>query len=522
MEDIRWSLLTNHARVLSTLVQDPACRVRTIAEHLKLTERAVHNILKDLENDRFISKTKEGRRNSYTLHLDRSLPNTESGLSVAQLFRMLGSRPAVFLSIADDLQSADELLSEEMTAARWESLGDSFELSVLEESAAAGQRLKARERAGIDLSRSFFVTDDPNSAKAARTSGCSILFLMTGSGAKVLEEVPLEIPVFHTLLEAISWISRDEDLDRSIDEGAEVIRAGGLTVFPTETVYGLGADAMNEEAVRKIFRAKDRPYADPLISHVSSRDMVIPMVQSICEKAEQLMDAFWPGPLTLVFPKSPSVPDVVTAGNPTVAIRMPSHPVARDLISRAGVPVAAPSANSFGRTSPTTAEHVIDQLEGRFDAIIDGGACRVGVESTVLSLLTEPPTLLRPGGVTIEELESVVGPVAVKGSSPKVFDSPGMFPSHYAPKTPMVIVDDPSAYAHEEHIAVLLFTPDGIDYRSETFILSRSADPAEAAANLYDMMRRIDRKQLRLIVAQRLPSEGIGAAVNDRMGRAAT
>ena len=583
-----WRILTNHARVLLYLLHNPTARVRTIAGKLGITERAVHKLISELEEEHYLSRSRDGRRNIYELDLSAPVTiNEDDKLTVRELLERLSleriERPAVFLdrdgTLIEDrgyISSPDDIVLFDDTIDALHRLAGTYELFVVTNQSGIAKGLISREdadrvnaaldailqKAGItirkwyvcphnredgcdcmkpkprflleasnefrvDLARSFTIGDHPHDVLTGSEYGCTGLYLLTGHGEKHAAELPHDKLLFHSLSDAVSWIGTHGDargsLEAEIARGVEAIREGGLTAFPTETVYGLGADAMNEDAVRKIFIAKQRPFEDPLISHVSSRDMVLPMVGELPPKAVKLMDAFWPGPLTLVFRKSDLVPDAVTAGNPTVAIRMPSHPVALELIRRAGTPIAAPSANSFGKTSPTTAQHVIDQLEGRFDAIIDGGACRVGVESTVLSIVDEElPVLLRPGGVTIEEIEAVIGPITM--ALPKqelVFDSPGMFPSHYAPKTPMIMVDDPSLYAHESHIAVMLFRPSEVEYAGEVFTLSSSGNAAAAAARLYETMRRIDRLGLRLIVAQKLPETGMGVAVNDRMSRAA-
>jgi L-threonylcarbamoyladenylate synthase len=568
--DIPFNLLTNHARVLLALSQDPTMRVRTIAEEIAITERAVHKILRDLEKSAFIERRRDGRRNSYLLHLDRPIPGTTGitptvsqllgsitghiGRSAAVCITTSVLRPRTANSTRQDegIEAYQQILSEARASLpgsrlvvllcedehpdRSASASELFRQACEREmvplrryrdrpDSAEAVLLEIQQDLQLDLSRSFVVSDHPLLMDRSEQFGLTGLYVLTDEGSRLLESVPMHQALFHTLNTALRWITGHPEgvasLERTIAEGVEAIRNGGLTVFPTETVYGLGADAMNAEAVRKIFAAKNRPFQDPLISHVSSREMVYPMVSEVSEQAEALMDAFWPGPLTLVFPRSDRVPDVVTAGNPTVAIRMPAHRLALELIRRAGTPIAAPSANSFGRTSPTTAQHVEDQLAGRFDAIIDGGACRVGVESTVLSLIGTTPVLLRPGGVTIEQIEAVIGPILVKAPGvPVHFDSPGLFPSHYAPKTPMIMVDDPSLYAHEQHIAVMLFEPSAVPYEGMTFVLSPDGDPRGAAARLYDTMRTIDTFGLRLIVAQRLPQTGVGIAVNDRMHRA--
>ena len=233
--------------------------------------------------------------------------------------------------------------------------------------------------------------------------------------------------------------------DKQLDQAAEVLRSGGLVAFPTETVYGLGANALDEEAVKSIYRAKGRPSDNPLIVHIADTAAVKDLTDSIPGTAQALMDAFWPGPLTLVMPRSSLVPDIVTAGLDTVAVRMPSHPIASALIKKAGVPVAAPSANSSGRPSPTLARHVIEDMMGKIDVIIDGGNAEVGVESTVLDITVDPPVILRPGGVTLEQLRHVLGNV-ISDQTPGISDmagtpkSPGMKYRHYSPKATMLLI----------------------------------------------------------------------------------
>lgn len=221
---------------------------------------------------------------------------------------------------------------------------------------------------------------------------------------------------------------------------AEVIRRGGLVAFPTETVYGLGCNALDPEAVARVFEVKQRPSLDPLIVHIATRSSLDFLVQTTSRDEHRLMDAFWPGPLTLVLRRSESVSDLVTAGLPTVAIRMPAHPVARALIREAGVPIAAPSANPFGYVSPTTAEHVRQALGERIDLILDGGPCPIGVESTIVSMAGAQPELLRPGALPLPDIEAVVGPVARRGGSDQRPQAPGQLARHYATRTPLVIL----------------------------------------------------------------------------------
>jgi L-threonylcarbamoyladenylate synthase len=232
----------------------------------------------------------------------------------------------------------------------------------------------------------------------------------------------------------------------AIEEAARIIRNGGLVGMPTETVYGLAANALDAKAVAKIFEAKGRPQDNPLIVHISAFEQIRRLVKSVPESAEKLAKAYWPGPMTMVLEKSDLIPDIVSAGLPTVGIRFPSHPVAQALITAAGVPIAAPSANRSGLPSTTTAEHVMRDMDGRIDAVLDGGTCGVGVESTIVTLASDPPRLLRPGGITLEQLQAVLGRVdvdkAVLNPLPKDAKplSPGMKYKHYSPKANIIII----------------------------------------------------------------------------------
>jgi L-threonylcarbamoyladenylate synthase len=309
-----------------------------------------------------------------------------------------------------------------------------------------------------------------------------------------------------------------------LDRAAGMLRNGGIVAFPTETVYGLGAEVFNEKAVARVFDVKGRPRFDPLIVHVSSPDQLSLLATAVPLAAQSLIDQFWPGPLTLVLPKDPRVPDLVTAALPTVAVRMPRHPLALELIARVGSPIAAPSANPFGHTSPTTARHVLDQLAGKADMVMDGGACAVGVESTVVSFAYEQPVLLRPGGLPVEEIEAVIGPVGsvMRGDHPAVV-APGMLPRHYAPCTPLMLIPGDGAWrpAPGARVGVLAFQenpcPGSV---AAVEILSAAGDLREAAANLFGAMRRLDALGLDLIGAQNVPDTGLGKAINDRLLRA--
>jgi L-threonylcarbamoyladenylate synthase len=303
-----------------------------------------------------------------------------------------------------------------------------------------------------------------------------------------------------------------------------MVKEGGLVAFPTETVYGLGADATNPLAVAKVFEVKARPRFDPLIVHIARTADVHTVAGGFDKRAEALAARFWPGPLTLVLPKRAAIPDIVTAGLDTVAVRVPAHDIARALIDAAGVPIAAPSANPFGYVSPTTAGHVADQLYGKVPLILDGGPTSVGIESTVLSLAGKRPVLLRPGGIPIESLEAVIGRVDTGASESPGSLSPGLGKSHYSPRVPFLLVK--SWRDHEigvgQRVGLLAFKagpPKGFD---AVEILSPAGDLDEAATNLFAAMRRLDGSGLDVVIAETVPEKGIGVAIMDRLRRAAS
>ncbi len=309
----------------------------------------------------------------------------------------------------------------------------------------------------------------------------------------------------------------------SLKEAAECLRCGGTVAFPTETVYGLGADATNSEAIAKVFEAKKRPSFDPLIVHVASLETVQEITTEIPAAAQKLMDAFWPGPLTLILPKSDIIPDIVTAGLPGVGVRMPANPIARELIELSGRPLAAPSANLFTHTSPTSAQVVLSMLDGRIDGIVDEGSCAVGIESSVLSLAGERPTLFRPGGVTRAMIEAVIGPVDVAPPIGQDSHAPGRLSKHYATTVPLMLNANWENYTEANRIAQLCFAD--TDMREgcvATEVLSPKGDLIEAAQNLYAAMRRLDRDDIDIIFATAAPEEGLGIAINDRLKRAAS
>ena len=316
---------------------------------------------------------------------------------------------------------------------------------------------------------------------------------------------------------------------RALAPAAETLRRGGLVAFPTETVYGLGAHALDPAAVARIYAAKGRPDYNPLIVHLADAGAARALASAWPEAAERLAAAFWPGPLTLVLPKNDSVPDSVTAGLPSVALRVPAHPVARALLRAAGVPVAAPSANRSTEVSPTTAQHVARSLGERVDVIVDGGPCPVGIESTVLSLAGPVPTLLRPGTISIDDLRAVVGEVALPSAAADgeaARPSPGMLDRHYAPRADLRLVDGMDEIRRlpaEGKAAVLVLAgsggwddPLGVD------VVEMPADAPEYAARLYAVLHRLDDEGYARVWVQRPPDAPAWAGVRDRLRRAAT
>lgn len=319
---------------------------------------------------------------------------------------------------------------------------------------------------------------------------------------------------------------------------AKILRKGGLVAFPTETVYGLGANALNPQGVKKIFEAKGRPKDNPLIVHIAEKEEVHRLTKEIPKEAEKLMDKFWPGPLTLVLKKAKIVPTVTTGGIDTVAIRMPAYKIALALIKEAKIPVAAPSANSFGRPSPTSAEHVIQDLYGKIDAIIDGGETKIGVESTVLDLTTDPPTLLRPGGITLEELKEILGKVeihpTVKGKKVKeiVAKSPGMKYRHYAPNASVIVVEGKYERVKEKiqelvnkyrkrgkRVGVMVVSKNH-SYKADAIKFMGSNFTA-IARNLFKTFREFDKEKIDVIIAEGVDDRGLGLAVMNRLRKAA-
>jgi L-threonylcarbamoyladenylate synthase len=302
----------------------------------------------------------------------------------------------------------------------------------------------------------------------------------------------------------------EEELRRA----AGLLRAGRLVAFPTETVYGLGANALDPEAVDRIFAAKGRPATSPLIVHVNSVEMAKTLVTEWPAPASELASRFWPGPLTLVLGKHSKIPDRVTAGLATVGLRIPAHPVALALIREAGIPIAAPSANRFTELSPTTAAHVREALGDKVDLVLDGGPSTVGIESTVLSLAGGVARLLRPGMITQAQIETVIGPVALSDESQGAHTSPGMHPQHYRPRTPLYLGDPPK----QGRGAYLWWS----DVRPAARIVAMPSDPQAYAVALYETLHKLDREGWEYIAVEPVPSTLEWAGIRDRLNRAAS
>lgn len=309
----------------------------------------------------------------------------------------------------------------------------------------------------------------------------------------------------------------------SPEEAAKILQQGGIVAIPTETVYGLAGNAFDPKALAKIFEAKRRPHFDPLIVHIAALEEISNVATGFPAVAQKLAEAFWPGPMTLVLPKTEQIPDLATSGLPTVAVRFPSHPVAQKIIRLAGVPLAAPSANLFQHVSPTTAQHVAEQLGETIDGIVDGGSCQVGVESTIISFENGIPVVLRPGGITPEMIRSVAGNVTLHKSSSNPggpMPAPGMIDRHYRPQVPLFYGKLP-ANAKLPVKTVRIAFGNQASAIAPTVNLSETGNLQEAAANLYAMMRQMDSDKNQLILVDPIPNEGLGIACNDRLKRAA-
>ena len=313
------------------------------------------------------------------------------------------------------------------------------------------------------------------------------------------------------------------DAPEAVKRAVELLRAGEPVALPTETVYGLAADALSEKAVLEIFRAKSRPRFDPLIVHLPSADWVARVAivdPAVSDRFDRMHKRFWPGPLTFIFPRQSIISDVVTAGLETVAIRLSAHPIFREIVTLFGGPLAAPSANRFGRISPTTAAHVLEELDGLIPLIVDAGPTSHGLESTIVALRNGRIEVLRRGPVTEKQLADF-GEVVVVGPANHP-EAPGQLPNHYAPRTPLILVDDATTFnaGTDQRRGLLAWRTKDDERFSEVRCLSKRKDFVEAATNFFRFLRELDACNLDLIVAEKLPNEGLGAAINDRLSRA--
>ena len=345
----------------------------------------------------------------------------------------------------------------------------------------------------------------------------------------------------NTIMATVKSCITEEEPSEALDVAADILKKGGLVAFPTETVYGLGGDALNTEASKKIYAAKGRPSDNPLIVHIAKEADLKRLAREIPDAAYRLADVFWPGPLTMIFQKQPAVPDSTTGGLDTVAVRMPSHPVAYELIRRSGILIAAPSANASGRPSPTLAAHVREDLDGRIDMILDGGDCRYGIESTIVDMTGEVPVVLRPGYITEEMLENVIGPVEMDAGilSDRLHErpkAPGMKYTHYAPKATMYIVEGESPnsvircinrmvkerQAAGCRVGVLATRYNALAYEAdEVIVIGDKEDTLMISAKLYRCLREFDTKDVDYIYAESFANTGLGTAIMNRLMKAA-
>ena len=307
-------------------------------------------------------------------------------------------------------------------------------------------------------------------------------------------------------------------------EAKKILEKEELVAIPTETVYGLAGNIYSEKAIKKIFQTKERPLFNPLIVHIASTDKLKEIVSEIPKKAQQLADAFWPGSLTLVLKKNAHIPDSITAGKDTVAVRVPNHELTLRLLQILDFPLAAPSANPFGSISPTTAEHVADYFPNDLEMVLQGGNCTNGIESTIIGFENNNPVLYRLGSISVEEIEAVIGPVQIKNKKESSPDAPGMLSRHYAPKTTTILVnnvEDEILKYQNAKVGLLVFQNTPSNTKEMVIeVLSKKGDLKEATANLYAAMHRLDKQNLDLIIAEQFPNTELGKSINDRLERA--
>lgn len=313
-------------------------------------------------------------------------------------------------------------------------------------------------------------------------------------------------------------------ISKDISKAVKLLSNEELVAIPTETVYGLAGNIYSEKAIKAIFETKKRPHFNPLIVHIPSVDYLNKIVESVPEKAKLLIDAFWPGPMTLVLKKNSIIPDIITAGKDTVAVRVPNHPITLELLNQLDFPLAAPSANPFSSISPTTAKHVEGYFKDSIKMVLDGGPCKKGIESTIIGFENDEPIIYRLGSTPIEAIEDIVGKIEIKNKKEISPDAPGMLERHYAPKTKTILTDNLLKSIEDyksKRIGLLLYndilSDDAIDFK---IVLSEDKNLQEAASKLYNALHQLDKQDLDIIIAQRLPDYGLGKSINDRLMRA--
>ena len=312
-------------------------------------------------------------------------------------------------------------------------------------------------------------------------------------------------------------------ISKDIQKAVSILNNNELVAIPTETVYGLAGNIFSEKAIQRIFETKKRPLFNPLIVHISSINALENIVEEVPKKAKLLADAFWPGSMTLILPKKDTIPDLITAGKNTVAVRIPNHPITLELLRQLDFPLAAPSANPFNRISPTKASHVESYFKNDIKMVLDGGSCKNGIESTIIGFENGEPIVYRLGALAIEDIEKVIGKVGLKNKKEQNPEAPGMLAKHYAPKTKTILVDDVKStlknYSSQK-IGVLVFSESVVDDSVEEIVLSKDRNYKEAASNLYNAMHQLDQLDLDVIIAERFPNVDLGKSINDRLQRA--
>lgn len=398
---------------------------------------------------------------------------------------------------------------------------------------------KAARDYNIDLANSYMIGDHPHDIITGQRAGASSIYVLTGHGIRHRSQLGENFPriVVPALPDAVKVIQAEKSFKNNpaepISRAAHRLRQGGLVAFPTETVYGLGANSLDPAATAKIFAVKQRPEFDPLIVHLPDISWLSRLTRELPEAARRLAAEFWPGPLTLVLPRQALIPELTVAGLDTVALRMPDHPLTQNLLAQCCLPIAAPSANRFGRISPTTAEHVRGDLGNVVNQILDGGPCQIGVESTIIAFPDDKPYLLRPGGIAIEEIEKITGmPVSktTTANSKKgtAILAPGMLTKHYSPEKPLSLIPaeqrelpEPPPSGKTGLLLMRQRSDISLKQFSPVEILSKDGNLQEIAANLFAALQRLNKSPAQQIIAELAPDHGLGVAVNDRLQRAA-